>query len=135
MNYLSGFKIFCEEEAKPEDYFAALGDEFGMDWGVLKKIIGTEPWVSSHFNLGNIRHKLSAWEIVPGSLSPEGADIQLKPQNGARSYLPGNRPNQGPQDTTRYHLGREELQKFLTTGWTPAVQAAQGGGAGMPPMM
>ena len=129
-----------------EDYFSALGDEEGIEWQDLTQALEAEPWVSSHFNLGNMWHKLSPWEIVKGSLSPEGASIRLKPQPGNRTYLPGNRLNKSKyRDNKQYHLSRQELIKFLTTGWTPAVQQAQGmadpmaGGmgdpmAGAPPM-
>lgn len=155
---LLGFKKFVFEDMDPtpekgrdtamgkgdhdssgkEDYFGALGDEEGIEWDDLTKTLEAEPWVSSHFGLGKPNHqtlyKLSAWEIVKGSLTPEGADIRLKPQKGNRSYLPGNRLNKSKyEDNKRYHLSRAELIKFLTTGWTPAAQAA-GGGAGADPM-
>lgn len=122
------------DEDKPgtEDYFGALGDEQGMEWSDLATIFEDEPWVSSHFGLGKpnkeVLYKLSAWEIVKGSLTPSGADIRLKPQKGNRSYLQGNKLNKSKyEDKKRYHLGRQELIKFLTTGWTPAAQAAGGG--------
>jgi hypothetical protein len=115
-----------------EDYIGALGDEEGIEWKDLTTIFEDEPWVSSHFGLGRpnkeVLYKLSAWEIVKGSLTPSGADIRLKPQKGNRSYLHGNRLNKSKyEDKKRYHLDRQELIKFLTTGWTPAVQAAGGG--------
>lgn len=124
-----------EPDQDKQDYFSQLGDEMGIEWEDLTKALSSEPWVSSHFGLGKNQplHKLSAWEIVKGSLTPEGADIRLKPQRGDRSYLHGNRLNKSKyQDDKRYHLNREELTKFLTTGWTPAVQAAQQGGMGGP---
>lgn len=135
-----------EEDTGQEDYFAALGDEFGMEFSDIKSAVESEPWVSSHFPLGSpgkeVMYKQSAWEIVPGSLGPNGADIRLKPQTGNRSYLKGNRLNKSKTgDERRYHLSREELQKFLTTGWTPPPQQdpmAAGGMPGMPaqpPMM
>jgi len=115
-----------------EDYFGALGDEQGIEWKDLATIFEDEPWVSSHFGIGSpnkeVLYKLSAWEIVKGSLTPSGADIRLKPQKGNRSYLQGNKLNKSKyEDKRRYHLGRQELIKFLTTGWTPAAQAAGGG--------
>lgn len=162
MNTLYGFKQFVFEDMDPsvekdraiamgggdtsggkEDYFGALGDEQGIEWQDLTQALENEPWISAHFKLGDVQHKLSAWQIVKGSLTPNGADIQLKPQPGDRTYLKGNRLNKSRyEDKKRYHLSRQELIKFLTTGWTPAVQAAQGASAdpmagGMPsaPMM
>lgn len=129
-----------EDKSKgKEDYFGALGDEQGIEWKDLTKIFEDEPWVSSHFGLGapnrEVLYKLASWEIVKGSLTPNGADIRLKPQKGNRSYLQGNRLNKSKyEDTNRYHLGRKELIKFLTTGWTPAVQGAAGGMPGADPM-
>lgn len=149
---LYGFKKFVIEDMDPtpeksrsvamgsgevnkpatQDYFGALGDEQGIEWKDLASIFEDEPWVSSHFGVGTpskeVLYKLSAWEIVKGSLTPNGADIRLKPQKNTRSYLNGNRLNKSKyEDKKRYHLGRKELMDFLTTGWTPAVQAAGGG--------
>jgi hypothetical protein len=131
-----------DDHEKTQDYFGALGDEEGIEWQDLTKIMEDEPWVSSHFGLGQpnkeVLYKLSAWEIVKGSLTPHGADIRLKPQKGNRSYLHGNKLNKSKyEDTKRYHLDRKELIDFLTTGWTPAAQQAAGGGlpGGAPPMM
>jgi hypothetical protein len=150
VNTFAGFKSFVEEmdpsaekdretalgepegsEGK-EDYFAALGDEQGIPWDDLTKVFTGEPWISAHFGLGSpdkeMLYKLSPWEIVRGTLTPAGADIRLKPTRGTRSYLKGNKLYKGDyQDNKRYHLSRPELIKFLTTGWTPAVQAAAGG--------
>lgn len=122
------------------DYFGSLQDEQGIEWKDLATIFEDEPWVSSHFGLGvpnkEVMYKLSAWEIVKGSLTPNGADIRLKHQKGNRSYLQGNKLNKSKyQDNNRYHLGRQELVKFLTTGWTPSIQSAGGAdpmGGGMP---
>lgn len=154
MSYLS-FKKYVEEmdltpekrredsgalddkaSAGKQDYFASLGDEEGIEWEQIKNIFQNEPWISSHFSLGSdnkqMLYKLSPWEIVKGTMTPQGADIRLKPQKGLRSYLKGNRLNKAKyQDTKRYHLNRDELVKFLTTGWTPAAQQA-GGAGGMP---
>lgn len=150
-NTFSGFKRFIEEmdpspekrredaessddqaSAGKEDYFAALGDEEGLEWGEIANAFQSEPWISSHFALGSpdkeVLYKLSPWKIVKGTLTPHGADIRLKQQKGGRSYLKGNRLNKSKyQDTKRYHLNRSELVKFLTTGWTPAAQQAGGG--------
>lgn len=118
-----------EDKSDKMDYFGELGDELGMDWKDIVSTMEMEPWVSAHFKLGGIQHKLSAWQIVPGTMSQHGADIELKPQKGDRSYLKdGKMLDKGARDTKRYHLGRQELIKFMTTGWTPALQAAQSGG-------
>lgn len=136
-------ELGASEEAGKEDYFGGLGDEMGIEWKNIVKSLESEPWVSSHFPLGKpnkeVLYKLAAWEIVPGSMTPHGADIRLRHNRGDRSYLSGNRLNKGEPDDRRYHLSRQELINFLTTGWTPAVQNAQGaaaGGAmpGAPPM-
>lgn len=154
---LNGFKQFVEEmDPSPEksrelgmngsanqtsdkqDYFGALADELGIHPKDLVTAMSSEPWVSAHFGLGSnnaeTMYKLAAWEIVPGTMTRgedgqiSGADIQLKPQSDTRSYLQGNKANNSKfQDKKRYHLSREELMKFLTTGWTPAAQAASGG--------
>lgn len=131
-----------DDNKNTQDYFSGLSDEQNIEWGDLTKALTNEPWVSSHFGLGKpnnqILYKLAAWEIVKGSLTPEGADIRLKAQKGNRSYLHGNRLNKSKyEDDKRYHLNREELIRFLTTGWTPQILAAQqgsGGGMGGPPM-
>lgn len=124
---------------KPEtmDYFGALGDEENIEWHDLVSVLESEPWVAAHFGLGKpnkeIMYKLSPWEIVKGTLTQNGADIRLKPQKGNRSYLQGNKLNKSKyEDNKRYHLNRKELIKFLTTGWSPAVQ--QAGAGGMPGM-
>jgi len=152
MKYLlTGFKHFLEEmdldpqkqvekgegetESDPQlqDYFSALGDEFGIEWKDVVKMILAQPWVSSHFSLGKpdkeILYKLSAWEVVDGTLTPDGADIRLKPQRHDKSYLKGNRPNKGVPDGRRYYLSRKNLIQFLTTGWIPPAGAA---GASLP---
>jgi len=158
MKYLlAGFKHFFEEmdldpqkkiekgegedqtDPQSQDYFSALGDEFGIEWKDVAKMISVQPWVSSHFSVGKpdkeILYKLSAWEVVPGTLTPDGADIRLKPQKNDRSYLKGNKLNKGMPDTQRYRLNRKDLIQFLTTGWSPAVQGAAAGGAGAAPPM
>jgi len=126
LNACSFKTFFFHEQQKKADYLAALGDEEGIEWSNLVKILETEPWISSHFGLGSpnkeILYKLSAWEVVKGSLSPQGADIRLKPQTVGRSYLSGNKLNKSSyQDKKRYHLNRKELTSFLTTGWSPAL--------------
>jgi hypothetical protein len=120
---------------KNRDYFQALGDEQGIEWENLVKTFENEPWVSAHFPLGKpgkeIMYKLTAWEIVPGTLSPNGCDIRLKHGKANRAYLKGNRLLKGDyKDDKRYHLNREQLMQFLTTGWTPATAQATGGMGG-----
>lgn len=153
---LNGFKQFVEEmdptpeksrdagqgdmansSTEKQDYFASLEDEQGIQWKDLVRAISAEPWVSSHFKIGSgsnqTLQKLTAWEIVPGSMSENGASIRLKPQRTTRSYLAGNRLDKSKNiNSEQYHLNRDELIKFLTTGWTPAVQQASGGMPGMP---
>jgi hypothetical protein len=153
---LSGFRKFVEDmdqsvekkmggnkdssDNTKMDYFGGLGDEMGMEWKDIVQSLEREPWVSAHFGLGSPKHELmykkSAWKIVPGSMSANGADIMLVPNRGDRSYLKGGKMlNKGKPDTKTYHISREQLIKFLTGGWQPAVDAAQGGGAaagGMP---
>jgi len=114
------FKQFLEEMDPTPEKTRSGGDEDSNEG---------EPWVSTHFDLGEKKYKRSAWKIVPGTLSKHGADIQLVPQKGDRSYLAGNMLNRSKHpDRMRYHLDRKDLTQFLTTGWTPAVQAASGGG-------
>lgn len=135
MKNIINFKSFFEEGTNA-DFFSAFIDEEGVEWEDLVKALESEPWITSHFKLGKpgILYKLSPWEIVKGTLTPHGADIRLKQQKGNRSYLPGNRANNSDyKDKKRYHLNRDELVKFLTTGWTPAVQPdSSGDGALMP---
>lgn len=152
---LNGFKKFIIEDMNPnpeksrevagssggskpetQDYFDSLEDEQGIGWEQIVKSLETDPNISAHFQLGKgnnqMQYKLSAWEVVPGSMTPEGADIRIKHQDGERTYLKGHRLNQSNyKDNNRYHLNRDQLIKFLTTGWTPAVIAAQSGGGDM----
>lgn len=150
---LAGFKRFFEDmdktrdkelkDANPDDdganqdYWNALGDEFGIEWSHLAKALSADPWVSSHFLLGKpgkeIAYKLSAWEIVPGSITPTGAAIRLRQYRGNRNYLKGNKLNKGEPDENVYYLNRKQLIEFLTTGWTPAAQGAQGGAGAAAP--
>lgn len=126
-------KFIIAEEMDPQpgpskkaDYFDGLGDEMGMTWGEIVKTLEGSPQVAAHFALGTpgqeVLYKRSAWKIVPGTLTHNGADIVLVPQERDRSYLGGNRLNKSAPDRRRYHLNREQLAKFLTTGWN-------GGGA------
>lgn len=142
-NSLAGFKKFFEEmdpspeksmssRDKKQDYWDSLEDEEKMSFDDLKTAFTAEPYVSSHFPLGNVKYKLQPWKIMKGSMSPHGADIRLMHGHYDKSYLPGNRLNKSDyKDTKRYFVKRKDLQDFQTGGWTPAVQAA-GGGAGAP---
>lgn len=124
-----------EDAPKYRDYFQSLADEHGIEWKNLVKIFENEPWISAHFALGKpgkeIMYKLSAWEIVPNTLSTRGCMIRLKPQANNRAYLKGQKLLKGDyQDKNSYFLNREQLLKFLTTGWTPAASGQAGGGMG-----
>jgi len=120
-----------DKSSDKEDYFDALSDEQGLSWHDIINVFEGEPWVSTHFGLGEKIYKASAWKIVPGTLSKHGADIMLVPRKGDRSYLAGNMLNKSKKpDKTRYHLDRDQLTDFLTKGWTPAVQNAAGGAMG-----
>lgn len=147
MNYLfTNFKRFFEEidnsiekMANPDgnfdsqtgsDYFDTLEDEFGINWKSLKKLFSSEPWISSHFMLGKpnkeLAYKISAWEIDPDSISEKGALIRMKPvKGGDRTFLKGGILNK-TKDKDYYYLSKDELVKFLTSGWTPAAAPPSG---------
>lgn len=155
MKFLNGFRQFLEDmdptpektrdsaQGSPkndkEDYFSALENEQGLTWDEIVNVFSKEPWVSANFGIkldknGTLFHKLSAWEIVKGTLTPHGAYIRLKPGKNDRTYLKGDaglRRYNG-KDTQKYYLNRAELEKFLTSGWVPAIQQPQ---AAMPGMM
>ena len=147
MKFLNGFRQFFEDmdpnpdkvrdlavgsPKKPheerEDYFSTLQDEQGLTWQQIVDIFEGEPWVSAAFGTkrgkGQLLHKTSPWEIVKGTMTPNGADIRLKPSRQDKSYLKSDSGMTRAKfaDTKRYHLTREELIKFLTQGWMPAVQ-------------
>lgn len=155
---LTGFRRFVLEDMDPSvekkmdnsqpstdmgkmDYLGGLGDEMGMEWGDIVNALEGEPWVSTHFSLGENLYKRSAWKIVPGTLTKNGAAIALKPQAGDRVYKgskDGTMLNKSNQpDKRQFWLDRQGLIDFLTKGWSPAIQAAQGGGmpGAAPPMM
>ena len=152
MSYLfTGFRRFVEEmdetpskkagsepdEAKPPSgsYMKSLEDEFGIKWKNLKDILSSEPWISSHFIMGDQAHKLSAWEVDPDSISEKGAYIRLKPTKGMRDYLKDGSLNKGMPDTERYYVTRKQLEKMLTTAWVPQQPAGGDMGAmGGPPL-
>lgn len=122
MMYLLQFKQFLENG--PDYLQNGMGDELGMSWDDIVKVLEKEPWVAAGLSFGNKSYKLGSWEIVPGTLSQNGADIRLK--NKSRSYLSDKKLDKSDIDTTEYHLTREELEKFLTQGWTPAISASAG---------
>jgi len=152
MNYLfTNFRRFFEEidtsiekMSNPDgsddtptgsDYFDTLEDEFGINWKSLKKVFSSEPWISSHFLLGKpnkeVAYKISAWEVDPETITEKGALIRMKPVSGGdRTYLKGGILTK-TQDDNYYYLSKDELVKFLTTGWTPpAAPAGDMGGGG-----
>jgi len=153
MNFLNGFRNFFEDmdetpdktrdkalgadkkHTEKQDYLDALQGEEGITWKDLATILQTEPWVTSHFDINDQLHKLSSWEIVKGSLTQHGADIRLKPGKHDKSYKKGKKSIEQAKypDTTRYHLNRKQLIKFLTSGWMPAVQQSQSGSPGIMP--
>jgi len=122
--YLLKFKQFLENS--PGYFQNGMGDELGIGWEDLKKIVEKEPWVAAGLSFGNKSYKLGSWEIVPGSLTQHGASIRLI--NKSRSYLSDKKLDKSDLDTTEYYLNREELEKFLTQGWTPAIQAQASSG-------
>lgn len=118
------FRKFIENSST-QDYFSAVGEELGINSEDLFSALEKQPWLTAHFPLGKLNkevlYKMASWEIVPGTLTPNGADIRLKPTSNTRSYLKGNQLNKSPNsDEQRYHLNRDQLIKFMTTGWTPA---------------
>lgn len=145
---LSGFRRFVEEmdssaekradsgdapsDPVGNDYIDTLEDEFGIRWKDLSKILQSEPYVSSHFMLGKpdseMTYKMSAWEIVPGTLTPKGAYIRIKPSRGMRYFSKDGKLGRFAPDADQYYVTRDELVKFLTTAWVPS---APGGDAGM----
>jgi len=120
--YLLSFKQFLE--STPDYLQNGMGDELGMSWNDIVKVLEKEPWVAAGLSFGNKSYKLGSWEIVPGTLTQHGANIRLK--NKSRSYLSDKKLDKSDIDTTEYHLTREELIKFLTQGWTPAISASAG---------
>lgn len=146
MNFF-GFKKFVEEmdasiekriEDDPNtsnptgnDYIDTLEDEFGIKWKTLSSVLSSEPWVNTHFMLGQpnkeIAYKISSWEIDPDSLTTKGAYIRLKPAKGMRSYLQNGNLNRAMPDKNKYYLTRDDLVKFLTTAWVPSQPAPDAG--------
>lgn len=150
---LNGFRQFVEEmdpspeknrdmamgkesgSSQKQDYLGQLEDEQGISWPEIVSTLTKEPWIATHFGLGDPQHemlyKASPWKIV--SLTQDGAIIQLMPQRGTRSYLKNNSVNKsGYVDKNKYFLKRDQLIDFLTKGWSPAVQQAAGAMPGMP---
>lgn len=152
MIYLfTGFRRFIEEmdetpskkmgsdsddaDSSGGSYMKTLEDEFGIKWTSLKNILSSEPWIASHFTMGNNTHKISAWEIDPDSITDKGAYIRIKPTKGSRDYLKDGSLDKGALDTNRYYVTRKELEKMLTTAWVPQQPAGGDMGAmGGPPL-
>lgn len=123
---------------EPIDFFSALADEAGIEWSVLKKILQSEPWVSTHFSLGpdNFSYKVNPWEIVKGSLTPQGAYIRLKKIPGSRIYLKGRRLNKSCYfDDSMYFLTRKQLIDFFNQDQTYVSSWQNQGGGITPPSM
>ena len=118
------FKNFFEN--KPDYLQSGLGVELGMDWSDIVKVLEKEQWITPNLPLGNSFYKLGKWEIIPGTLSPYGADIRVK-KGMERAFLKGNRLDKTDGDKETYHLNRKQLINFLTTGWTPQSNSSSGG--------
>jgi hypothetical protein len=116
------------------DYIDTLEDEFGINWKSISSTLTSEPWIATHFKLGDLNdemtYKISAWEIDKDTITPEGAYIRLKPTKGMRGFLKNGDINKAPPDGKRYYLDRDELVDFLTTAWVPP-EAPPGGDPGM----
>lgn len=126
------------ENDEPIDFFSALADEAGIEWSVLKRILQSEPWVSTHFSLGpdDFSYKVNPWEIVKGSLTPDGAYIRLKKMPGSRIYLKGRRLNKSCYfDDAKYYLTRKQLINFFNQDQTYVSSWQNQGGGAVPPMM
>lgn len=124
------------EDDAPIDFFAAFGDEAGIEWSDLKKIMQSEPFIATHFSLGSpeILYKTIPWEIVPGSMTPDGAYIRLKHMPGLRSFLKGRRLNKSNySDKNQYYLKRKDLLRLFNREQGSA--GPMGGAGASPPMM
>lgn len=118
------FKKFFENKA---DYLqSGLGVELGMDWGDIVKTLEKDQWITPNLPLGASFYKLGKWEIVPGSLTPYGANIRVK-KGLDRSFLKGDRLDKTEGDEETYYLNRQQLIDFLTKGWTPNTQSGSSG--------
>lgn len=109
--YRISFKKFFNE-----DYFNSLEDELGVSWEDIVKVYENEPWVLSGIGLGKEIFKTGGFQIVPGTLNSNGADVIVKSKT--RSYLPDKRVSSTGNDKV-YHLNREQLINLLTRGWIP----------------
>jgi hypothetical protein len=114
--YLSNFKKFFEDN-NPDYFQTGLGNELGMSWDDIVKVLENEPWVTSNLSLGSSSYKTGLWEIVPGSLTQYGASIRMKKNN--KGYLKDKALDKTDGDDATYHLDRNQLISFLTQGWTP----------------
>lgn len=115
--YLSSFKKFFEDN-NPDYFQTGLGTELGMDWEDIVKVLEKEPWITSNLPLGSSFYKMGIWEIIPGTLSPYGANIRMKKNN--KGYLKDKMLDKTQGDEEIYHLNRDQLIAFLTQGWQPA---------------
>jgi hypothetical protein len=129
MDKLPKFKSFLEEKEKA-DYFSVLDNELGIDPEIRKKIMQSEPVINTNLQIGNFKYKLADWEVV--SSDDQGATIKLRNSGiNSRTYNKDNSRYNGKNDGKMYRLNKEEFIKFLTSGWTPALQQAAGGDMGM----
>lgn len=115
------------------DFIDTLEDEFGINWKNMSDTLTSEPWISTHFKLGDINkemsYKISSWEIDKDSITPGGAYIRLNPTKGMRAHLKNGDINKSEPDRKKYYLNRDELINFLTTAWVPP-EAPPGGDMG-----
>lgn len=106
-----------------ESYESGLDDELGIDLEDFIKIYddqgnGQLNLDSNTFlKIGNEIFKNASYQIVPGSMSKNGASIIIKSKT--RSYLPGDKIGGENLDGKVYHLNKQQLFNLLTRGWIP----------------
>jgi hypothetical protein len=135
------FRKFLEEmerkapedkgKQKPMDSLGGREEELNIEPDVLKKILQTEPQVAAHVDFRGLDWKLMPYKIK--NLNTVGADIETMGDiPGTRAFRKGQRVK-GDLGGFRGWMRRKKVVDALDQGWGPAVQAAQGGGAGAPP--
>jgi hypothetical protein len=106
-----------------EDYTDGLDDELGISWDDILNIYddngnGQLSRDSNTFlRIGKELFKSGTYEIVPGTLSKNGASIIIK--NKSKSYFPGDKASDGSLDGKIYHLDKQQLFNLITRGWMP----------------